>query len=322
MVKLLSDSLKGYVSFFNSYLKRFFSSYLEPKDLYDASKHLLMAGGKRLRPFLVFQACRLVDGDEDAVMPAAVAVELIHNFTLIHDDIMDEDSLRRGVPTVHVLWNVPLAILAGDLLFSKAFETIFQCIGLSVPYSRVLEAARRLASSVSLIAEGQALDMGFEGKLSSVDEKDYLNMIHKKTAVLIKASCEVGALIGGGSSDQVEALSKYGENIGMAFQMRDDILGVVADEKELGKPIGSDVKDAKCTLVLLHAFTHSDYDQRRLLLNYYGKKDLSRDELESVVNLLRDVGSIDYVASLAKRYVNEAKEALGDRFAGGAARRP
>ena len=307
------DSLERCKILVNSYIDNVLDENLKPYSLYDAARHLIKAGGKRLRPFLVIESCKLVNGDEYSVLPAAVAVELIHNFTLVHDDIMDEDELRRGVPTVHILWNVPLAILAGDLLFSKAFEVLFECCKTpSVSPERVLEAAARIASSVSLLAEGQAMDVDFEGRLlkSGVSEEEYLNMIYRKTAVLMRASCEVGALIGGGCKEAVNALARYGENIGMAFQMRDDLLGVIGKEEELGKPVGSDLREGKCTLIFIHAFNNASSSQKRLLSKYYGRKSISKMDLESVVKVLREIGSIDYVASLAKRYVSIAKEAL------------
>jgi geranylgeranyl diphosphate synthase type I len=309
----LQDSITRFQKSFVISLERFLPDNLEPKDLYSASKHLLKSGGKRLRPFLVYQSCKLVGGDVEAIMPAAVSIELIHNFTLIHDDIMDRDEFRRGVPTVHVLWGVPMAILAGDVLFSKAFEIFFHCFSFKhIDRERIVESMRRLANAVTVIAEGQALDMSFEGKLfdMSITELDYLNMIYKKTAVLIKTACEIGGLLGMGSLESVNALSKYGENIGMAFQMRDDILGVIGDEKALGKPVGSDVREGKCTLVLLHAARNCDDNQRRTLQKYYGKRDLSNIELNEVIDVLKETGSLDYVSSLAEKYVLSAKEAL------------
>jgi len=315
----LQDSIANFQRLFVISLERFFPDNLEPKNLYSASKHLLKSGGKRLRPFLVYQSCKLVGGDVEAVMPAAVSVELIHNFTLIHDDIMDEDEFRRGVPTVHVLWGVPMAILAGDVLFSKAFEIFFHCFSFKhIDRERIVESMRRLANAVTVIAEGQALDMSLEGKIfdMSITELDYLNMIYKKTAILIKTACEIGALLGMGSLESVNVLSKYGENIGLAFQMRDDILGVIGDEKVLGKPVGSDIREGKCTLVLLHAARNCDDKQRKKLQKCYGKRDLSNVELNEIIDVLKETGSLEYVSSLAEKYVLSAKDVLKSFFEG------
>lgn len=309
----IQEALNCFQSIFTKYLNKFLPDDLSPQDLYSASKHLLKSGGKRLRPFLLYQSCKIAGGDVEAIMPAAISIELIHNFTLVHDDIMDRDEFRRGVPTVHVLWGVPLAILAGDLLLSKAFEIFFECAASpKIDRNRIIDSAKKLAHAITIVAEGQALDISFEGKLFSnlITEVDYLNMIYKKTATLIKISCEIGGLLGMGDLSTVEALSKYGENIGMAFQMHDDILGIIGDEKTLGKPVGSDIRDGKCTLVLLHAAKNCDGNQKKILLKYYGKKDLTIFELNEVIDILNELGSINYVSSLAKNYVSLAKDSL------------
>jgi len=181
-----------------------------------------------------------------------------------------------------------------------------------------VESMRRLANTVTVIAEGQALDMSLEGKIfdMSITELDYLNMIYKKTAILIKTACEIGALLGMGSLESVNVLSKYGENIGLAFQMRDDILGVIGDEKVLGKPVGSDIREGKCTLVLLHAARNCDDNQRKKLQKCYGKRDLSNVELNEIIDVLKETGSLEYVSSLAEKYVLSAKEVLKSFFEG------
>lgn len=305
--------IRSYSVRVNEFIFRLLSEKLKPRELYDASRHLIKAGGKRVRPFLVIQSCRAVGGREDSVLPAAVAVELIHNFTLIHDDIMDQDELRRGAPTVHVLWGVSTAILAGDLLFSKAFEALFMCSSHpDISSEGLVEAGRRLASAVSVIAEGQALDMSFSGRLRSslISEDDYFEMIYKKTAALFKVSCEIGGILGGANSIELEALSKYGEHIGIAFQMKDDVLGIVGDESVLGKPIGSDLREGKCTLILIHALRNASEGQRRIIMDVYGKENISREEIRRVIDVLDDLGSIEYVEDIARRRVVLAKDSL------------
>lgn len=309
----LIEVMRSYSVKVNEFIFKLLSDDFKLKELYDASRHLIKAGGKRVRPFLVIQSCRAVGGDEESVLPAAVAVELIHNFTLIHDDIMDQDDLRRGAPTVHVLWGLPTAILAGDLLFSKAFEALFMCSSYpNISFERLVEAGRRLASAVSTIAEGQALDMSLSGKLKEVlvGEDDYFEMIYKKTAALFKVSCEVGGILGGADSNELNALSKYGEHIGIAFQMKDDILGIMGDEKVLGKPIGSDLREGKCTLILIHALKNASDRQRKTIMDVYGKENISRDEINLVIDVLRDLGSIEYVESIAREQVSLAKKSL------------
>lgn len=297
----------------NEFIFNLLSEDLEPRSLYDASRHLIRAGGKRIRPFLVIQSCRAVGGCMDSVLPAAAAVELIHNFTLIHDDIMDQDNFRRGAPTVHVLWGLPTAILAGDLLFSKAFEALFICaFHDDISFRSVVEAGRRLASAVSTIAEGQALDMFLSGRLREklISEEDYFEMIYKKTAALIKVSCEIGGLLGKAEPKELDALSRYGEHIGIAFQMKDDILSIMGDERVLGKPVGSDLREGKCTLILIHALRNASDNQREIIMNVYGKQNISREEVSMVIDVLRDLGSIDYVEGIARRRAALAKECI------------
>jgi len=309
----LIDVVKHYARKVDDFIFRLLSVKPDIDFLYRACRHLLEAGGKRLRPFLVIQSCMAVGGSEESAIPFAAAVELVHNFTLIHDDIMDQDSFRRGVPTVHVLWGVPTAILAGDLLFSKAFEAIFHNTATThIPPHVVLRISRKLAETVSTIAEGQALDMKFSGALKEreVSEEDYFKVIAKKTAALFEASCEIGGLAGCGTNEQVHALSKYGYNIGLAFQMQDDILGVIADEKVLGKPVGSDLREGKCTLILIHALRNARDADRRFIMDIYGKKNFSRSDYEKFLEIIRKLGSIDYVLKVAKNYVEKAKKSL------------
>lgn len=278
--------------------------------LYKASRHLLEAGGKRLRPFFVIQSCRAVGGRDDGALYAAAAVELLHSFTLIHDDVMDEDDFRRNVPTVHRLWGVPIAIMAGDLLFAKAFEALIMAYDRAeVPVHRVLRCSRILAEASSTIAEGQAMDMDFESRLI-VSENEYFEMISRKTASLYKASANIGALIGGGSDDEVKALSSYGFLLGLAFQIRDDILGLTADEKVLGKPVGSDVRGGKKTIITCHALSHANPEEREVMLKTLGNKSASINEVFKVVELMGKLGSIDYAEAKARELAMKAKKTL------------
>ena len=275
-------------------------------ELYRASRHLIEAGGKRRRPFLVLKSCEAVGGREEDALPAAAAVELLHTFTLIHDDIMDRDEVRRGVPTVHVRWGLDTAIMAGDLLFAKVFQSLSQT---GVPPERVVEAVGILAEAAVEICEGQAMDMAFE-RLEEVSEDEYIRMVSKKTAALMRASAMCGALCGGGSRRQVEELGRYGLNAGIAFQIVDDVLGVVADERRLGKPVGSDLREGKKTIVLMHALKNASEEGRRRILSVLGRRDAPKSELEEAVEAMVEAGSIEYARKLASEYAERAKEAL------------
>jgi geranylgeranyl diphosphate synthase type II len=212
-----------------------------PKVLWEAMEYSLFAGGKRLRPGLVLGAAELVCGDDSAAVPAACAVEMIHTYSLIHDDLpaMDDDDLRRGKPTSHRVYGEATAILAGDALLTMAFDIAAQTQNARV----VSELAR--AAGVEGMAGGQVLDLESTDKSLSLDDVRRLHEL--KTGALMRASVRTGAILAGASDEQLEALTRYGQRVGLAFQIADDILDVVGSEKALGKPVGSDAAKQKAT---------------------------------------------------------------------------
>jgi len=280
---------------------------VDPENLYDASKHLIKAGGKKIRPALVLLTAEAVGGNIEGAYKTAAAVELIHTFSLIHDDIMDEDEMRRGKPSVHTMWGEPMAILAGDILFSLAFELVAQTQVDDVPANRVIKALNTVVDACIKICEGQACDMSFEEKFD-VGESEYLNMIYKKTAALIAAATKSGAIIGGGTAEQVEALSQYGELIGMAFQIQDDYLDVVSDEEELGKPVGSDIVEGKMTLMVVHTLSVASPEDKEELIFILKSGDDSNTQ--RAIDIFNKYGSIDYTRDIALDNVNRAKDLL------------
>ena len=280
---------------------------IDPKGLRQSSEHLIKAGGKKLRPSLVVLSCEAVSGNPKNALKTAAAMELIHTFSLIHDDIMDKDELRRGEPSVHILWGEPMAILAGDTIFSKAFEAILDTKIDDVSSSRVIEALKTVVDSCIKICEGQACDMGFEEKFD-VKEKEYLNMIYKKTAALIAAATKSGAILGGGDQEQIEALSEYGRLIGMAFQIQDDYLDVVSDAEKIGKPAGSDIVEGKMTLMVVHTIENASPEDKETLISIL--KSGSEDEVEKAISLFEKYDSIEYTRNIALNNVKQAKELL------------
>jgi len=280
---------------------------VDPENLYDASKHLIKAGGKKIRPALVLLTAEAVGGNIEGAYKTAAAVELIHTFSLIHDDIMDEDEMRRGKPSVHTLWGEPMAILAGDILFSLAFELVAQTQVDDVPANRVIKALNTVVDACIKICEGQACDMSFEEKFD-VGESEYLNMIYKKTAALIAAATKSGAILGGGTAEQVEALSQYGELIGMAFQIQDDYLDVVSEEEELGKPVGSDIVEGKMTLMVVHTLSAASPEDKEELISILKSGDESNTQ--RAIDIFNKYGSIDYTRDIALDNVNRAKDLL------------
>jgi len=282
-----------------------------PQQLYEASLHILKAGGKRIRPAILVASGLSFNAQYSSLIPFAAAVELIHNFTLIHDDIMDNDDFRRGVPTVHKLWGVPLAITAGDLLFAKSFEVPIKDYlnNKNIPEEQVLKATLELSAATSIVAEGQALDMMFE-KREMVSEKEYLEMIYKKTSALIEASAKIGAILAGADEESVNAMAIYGRNIGMAFQLKDDLLGIYGREEITGKPVFSDLREGKKTLLVIRSLERGSSELKEALLKVLGKKDAPRQEYEKVAQLMKKEGIKDDVEIEAARLMDEALMAL------------
>lgn len=221
-------------------------------DLYDAMRYSLLAGGKRLRPVLLLETCRMCGGDTETALPFACAVEMLHTYSLIHDDLpcMDDDDLRRGRPTNHRVYGEATAVLAGDALLTAAFETMLEN-GKSLPAERILTAASCLGQAAGArgMVGGQALDMAGEGHALTLGEVEELQRL--KTGALISAAAEMGCILAGGSEEQRAAVRRYAQKLGLAFQIQDDMLDVTGDEATLGKPVGSDTENEKTTFVTL-----------------------------------------------------------------------
>ncbi|BAZ98125.1 short chain isoprenyl diphosphate synthase IdsA [Methanothermobacter sp. EMTCatA1] len=278
-------------------------SDITPETLLRASEHLITAGGKKIRPSLALLSSEAVGGDPGDAAGVAAAIELIHTFSLIHDDIMDDDEIRRGEPAVHVLWGEPMAILAGDVLFSKAFEAVIR----NGDSEMVKEALAVVVDSCVKICEGQALDMGFEERLD-VTEEEYMEMIYKKTATLIAAATKAGAIMGGGSPQEIAALEDYGRCIGLAFQIHDDYLDVVSDEESLGKPVGSDIAEGKMTLMVVKALERASEKDRERLISILGSGD--EKLVAEAIEIFERYGATEYAHAVALDHVRMAKERL------------
>jgi geranylgeranyl diphosphate synthase type I len=281
----------------------------KPETLYEASRHFVLTGGKRLRPFLTLKACEAVGGDPTPAIPYAAAFEILHNFTLVHDDVMDNDPTRRGAPTVHTKWGVPMAICAGDLLFAKVFEAMVVYAPKNLSAKRVIACIAKATEATIELCEGQVLDVSFPNT-KDVSEEDYIAMVGGKTSALFRACAEVGAIVGGGKTRQVHALGRFAWDAGIAFQIMDDYLGATADEKTLGKPVGSDIREGKKTIIMIHALRKSKPKQRELILAVLGNHSASKQEIDDVNKLLVDIGSVDYALKKGDKYVASAKKHL------------
>jgi geranylgeranyl pyrophosphate synthase len=277
-----------------------------PSILYDASKHLIMTGGKRIRPALAtlsYNATKGDDGDVKYITPLAIALELIHTATIIHDDIIDKSSMRRGGPTVNVKWGNETALLAGDLIFSKAFGLIG-----TYENKRVIDT---ISNACIKLAEGEVLETLHTGNLDMTEEV-YLEVIERKTASLFKACTKCGAILGGGSEEEVAALSRYGYLMGIGFQMTDDVLDVVSGEAKLGKPIGADVCLGRPTFVILRAMEVAGEKEKRILDKIIKRKRSSKGDIQKALEIIKNTNSIEYASKRAKSFIERAKREITD----------
>jgi geranylgeranyl diphosphate synthase, type I len=294
----------------NCFIEKVVDVESEPQVLYRAARHIIDAGGKRLRPFLVMKSCKLVGGREEDALPTAASLEMLHTFTLLHDDIMDQDEKRRGVPSVHTKWGVPIAIVAGDLLFAKVYEAITKHTDTKhVKPKRILQVIKEISEATVILCEGQTRDMMFED-METVSKAEYFKMIEGKTAALFETSARCGGLVGGATKSQIKRLGEFGHYAGIAFQVIDDILALTADEKVLKKPVGNDIREGKRTLMVVYALEKASKSQRRQILETLGNKDASPEQIRATIELTDSLGAIDYAKKLADKYIKKAKKAL------------
>lgn len=237
----------------------------EPYGLYEPIEYTLAAGGKRVRPQLAMIGCQLFDGNENEVLPAALALEVFHNFTLLHDDVMDKAEVRRGRPTVHVKWDENTAILSGDQMLIEAYKLLSNVPAAKLP--TVLQLFNKMATE---ICEGQQYDVDFESQ-EAVNIEEYLHMIRLKTSVLLGTALQIGAYIAGADQEAQRAIYDFGINVGLAFQIQDDILDVWGDPATFGKAVGGDIACNKKTFVFLTALQMADIDHRKKLENWYSR---------------------------------------------------
>lgn len=301
MEERLSRALAAYASLVDSYLWEKLRG--APEYIYKASTHLLRAGGKRVRPSITLAAASMLGGPValSKAIPLAGAVEAIHNFSLIHDDIMDRDDFRRGVPTVHKVWGEAAAILAGDLLFAQAYAMVEDSLERGLTHSYAVDAYRTLAEASVKLSEGQAYDMMFE-ETWDVGVRDYLNMIYLKTGALLEASARLGAISAEAGRDVAHAMGEYGRLVGLAFQIRDDILGVFGDPEKTGKPVYNDLRRGKKTILLIYTAEKAGRGKVEQLL--------SEGKYEDLASLIRETGALAYAEELARGYMERALEIL------------
>jgi len=309
-----SEDIKTEINFIASKINQFILNNIsgEPFGLYPASLHYIKSGGKRLRPFMTIKSSELLNGNLESSLPAAASVELIHNFTLVHDDIMDNDNIRHNVTTVHQQFGIPLAILAGDVLFSKAFQMISiygKKAGLDEPV--LLRMVDLLSTSCIDVCEGQALDIQMAQDEEFSSTGSYIRMIEKKTAALFRVSCELGTLSSPDFTEKdLENMSVYGKKIGIAFQLIDDLIGIYGDSKITGKFVGNDIREGKKTLPILLAFQNLNSTDKDLLRQLFGNKNAKDSEIVEMVKKIAEIRVDKEVRDVANSYAEEAFKIL------------
>jgi geranylgeranyl diphosphate synthase type II len=276
----------------------------KPSSLYDPAAYILHSDGKRLRPFLVLLSAKAVGGEFKSAYYAAAAVELLHNFTLVHDDIMDNADKRRGRLTLHKKYDNSTAILVGDSLLSVAYEYLLKdCNGNS---KSILNS---FTIGLEEICEGQSLDTEFE-KRKKVSIEEYVEMIKKKTASMVKMCCEIGAFLGGGKKADVKALANYGLNIGIAFQIQDDLLDITAKEEKFGKRIGGDLIEGKKTYLFIKALEKSTGAEKKMLKKVIENKGIRINQVKKFKELYKNIGVIDDAKRAINSYTKRALKSI------------
>lgn len=311
-----------------------FVNRFRPQHIRDAVYSYVKSGGKSLRPAVAMLACGAVGGDESQALPMASAIEIYHTWTLVHDDVIDKDSTRRGVPTVHTQYaqvardefgwegadaahyGTTIAMLTGDVQQAWSWSLMFEAFterGVSAEV--VLHLAQEMATYVTpMLVEGETLDVQFSSKQRDLTEDVVIDMLWKKTGVLYEFAGRAGAAIGLSDANPdlplVKSIAKFCSLCGTAFQIQDDILGIVGDAKQLGKPVGSDIREGKYTVLTLKALDSADDAQRKTILGTLGDGKASPDAVSEVTNLLRELDVIHYAQNISRQYVDQAFKEL------------
>ena len=279
-----------------------------PSELYEPVNYILSLGGKRLRPLLALMGCELFDAAIEKALPIAMSVEVFHNFTLLHDDIMDSAPLRRGKPTVHTQYNVNTGILSGDVMLIYAYDFLMKVENPEISL-KLIKVFNKMAIEV---CEGQQYDMNFETR-NDVTINEYLKMIELKTAVLLAAAFRMGALVGGASEAEAQHLYEFGKNVGIAFQIQDDILDTYGDPERFGKKVGGDIIQNKKTYLVLKAFQDADSSQQadlQQLMNTIATDEVQK--IEAVKSIFNDLNIREEAEKLMTNYLHLAFQHIED----------
>ncbi|MCX7908897.1 MAG: polyprenyl synthetase family protein [Ignavibacteria bacterium] len=278
----------------------------EPKNLYFPIEYILLDGGKRIRPLLCMLGCQSTGGDPYEAVDAAVAIEIMHNFTLVHDDIMDNSSVRRGKTTIHLKWDLPTAILSGDAMVGLALEVLSNYSN----YANFGKIIEQFVYGYLEVCEGQALDMLFNKKVD-VTSDDYFTMIQKKTAAVIQTSLAIGGLCSGAVEEDIETLREFGLNLGIAFQLQDDLLDLTASKDKLGKPIGNDILEKKKTLIVILAKERAKNAKDKELIDLiFSETPIASETISDYVNLFEKLDVFSDIQEIIDSYFDKARNSI------------
>ena len=290
-----------YNKFFEDYLKKVLK-YNKPESLYDPVKYILESGGKRLRPLITLYISELFNGKRTVALPAAAALEIFHNFTLAHDDIMDNSSIRRGKKTINAKWDDNTGILSGDVMLIISYEILNQ-----YEDSKYLLFSKKLTEISRLVCEGQQADMDFASK-NDITENQYFEMIKNKTAVLIGCSFMFGGIAAETNTSNTDLLYKIGLNLGIAFQLEDDLLDCFGDQEKFGKKIGGDILQKKKTLLYLFTYSKLESEKKLEFENIFNSNEVEESKkINSIKSFYETSGALEYLKNKVRVYFNEAE---------------
>jgi len=296
--------MKDFIKTFEGFLKKEID-YDNPRNLYEPVKYLLDSGGKRLRPLITLFVSDLFTGNISNALPASAALEIFHNFTLAHDDIMDNSLMRRGKKTINSKWDDNTAILSGDVMLIISYEILNK-----YDDSKYLLLSKQLTETSRLVCEGQQNDMDFSRE-KNISEDDYFQMIENKTAVLIGCSFMFGAIVSELNSKEINALYEVGKNLGLAFQLEDDLLDCFGDESKFGKKIGGDIIQKKKTLLFIHTLSKLDNDKRLEFENIFFSDNTDESvKISLIKKYYKDSGAVNYLNKKVKEYSEHAKKII------------
>lgn len=274
-----------------------------PTNLYDPIRYIISLGGKRVRPILTLMGASLMLGDWRSAMPQAMAIEIFHNFTLVHDDIMDSAEVRRGLPTVHKKWDDNIGILSGDGMLVVAYQYLMRA-----PQDRLAKLSKVFSSTALEVCEGQQLDMDYAQK-ASVPMDDYLYMIRRKTAVLLGGAMQLGAIVAGAPDEELEKMQSFAEDMGLAFQIRDDYLDSFGDQESFGKEIGGDIREGKRTWLTIKAYELADSEQNAKLTKAYASDDIE-SRIKQVLEVYGELDIAQHAQDAIELYSTRSAESL------------